>query len=209
VVSNAPATRVIERLEDDAPLLLERELGRGRVYFWATTLGVGWSAMPVSSVFVPFVTRLALAAAAGREPRCNVNGGDMVMVPWPVAGAGVRLTPPSGLPTNVSSSAWGSRAAVMLSAPAAPGLYSLEGVSGVFTQAHFTVVGEVPESDLRPLDAAARSALCAALDAPIYDGWAAAVSALGPADASLPAWPWLLALMLAIYLAESWFVRKL
>ncbi len=51
--------RVLIRLDDGAPLLLERPLGDGRVLLFTSSLDREWNDLPVQPVYVPFVAGLA------------------------------------------------------------------------------------------------------------------------------------------------------
>jgi hypothetical protein len=56
-----PATddRVLIRLDDGTPLLLERGVGAGRVLLFTSSLDHDWNDLPVQPVFVPFLAGLA------------------------------------------------------------------------------------------------------------------------------------------------------
>jgi hypothetical protein len=56
-----PATdeRVLLRLDEGTPLLLERTVGSGRVLLFASSLDREWNDLPVQPVFVPFMAGLA------------------------------------------------------------------------------------------------------------------------------------------------------
>ena len=56
-----PATddRVLIRLDDGTPLLLERGVGAGRVLLFTSSLDREWNDLPVQPVFVPFLAGLA------------------------------------------------------------------------------------------------------------------------------------------------------
>jgi len=51
--------RVLIRLEDGAPLLVERPLGAGRVLLFTSSLDREWNDLPVQPVYVPFIAGLA------------------------------------------------------------------------------------------------------------------------------------------------------
>jgi hypothetical protein len=58
-IEPAADDRVLIRLDDGAPLLIERTLGAGRVLLFTSSLGREWNDLPVQPVFVPFVAGLA------------------------------------------------------------------------------------------------------------------------------------------------------
>lgn len=199
---------VVFRLTNGDPVLLRRGIGRGWVYLWTSSLTISWTALPVRQSFVPFLTRLLHAAAAGSVWPRNLDPGKTVVLPWP-HGEAPQLTGPGGTRQQLAPVNWGEKAYIVLSAPPAPGLYRVGGEEDSGAAAHFTVCGTVPEGDLRSLTAAEGEAMAAVLGAPIHQGWGDAVAACGPADAFQAAWPWLLVAMLAMYLAETWLVRTL
>jgi hypothetical protein len=51
--------RVLIRLDDGAPLLIERTVGAGRVLLFTSSLDREWNDLPVQPVYVPFVAGLA------------------------------------------------------------------------------------------------------------------------------------------------------
>ena len=51
--------RVLIRLEDGSPLLLEHSLGDGRVIIFGSSLDREWNDLPVQPVFVPFLAQLS------------------------------------------------------------------------------------------------------------------------------------------------------
>jgi len=51
--------RVLIRLDDGSPLLIERTVGAGRVLLFTSSLDREWNDLPVQPVFVPFVAGLA------------------------------------------------------------------------------------------------------------------------------------------------------
>jgi hypothetical protein len=60
---------VIARLDDGAPLLVERAAGSGRVLIWATSLDPQWTNAPFHALWVPLMHQLARRSLAGRETR--------------------------------------------------------------------------------------------------------------------------------------------
>jgi hypothetical protein len=201
---------VLFRLADDAPLVLERRVGRGRVFVFASTLGISWNSLPVRQGFIPFWVRLIHAATAGREPTRNIRTGETLVLPWPAAGT-VQLTQPDQRHVELAVVAWRKEAFVQLAAPSQQGVYQLTGTTPDSEQTvdYFTVHGPTSEGDLRSLEADAQGRLEATLGVSIFACWPEAVDKLGAADATYALWPWLLVMMLGLYTFEAWFVRKL
>ncbi len=198
------------RLANDAPLVLQRSLGRGRVFVFASSLGISWNSMPVRQSFIPFWVRLAHAAMAGRAPARNLSAGEKLILPWPTAGV-LELTQPDQSRVELAAAAWQEQAFVQLEAPRRGGVYTLTGATkgGQQLTEYFTVRGTAGEGDLRSLDASGRAELATALGVPVFSSWPQAVEELGAADANSEMWPWILLIMLGLYAFEAWFVRKL
>ena len=80
-------TGVVLRLSNGDPLLIEKQIGRGKVYFYASTLGVGWTSLPVRQSYIPLLTRIFSAAVEGRTLPLNLEPGSTFITPWPTKGA--------------------------------------------------------------------------------------------------------------------------
>jgi hypothetical protein len=66
-VTPAPGAQIVARFDDGAPALLERRVGNGRVLVWTSTLNLEWSDLPLKSVFLPFMHRIATTLASYSE----------------------------------------------------------------------------------------------------------------------------------------------
>lgn len=65
-------SEVVLAYKDDAPALIERKVGQGRVMMWTTTIDREWSDLPVRTTFLPLVRRSVQylarrASSAGKE----------------------------------------------------------------------------------------------------------------------------------------------
>ena len=72
--------RVLARFDDGAPALVEGRRGKGRILVWATGMDRLWNDLPLHSVYLPFVHRLA-----------QHLGGQGELPAWHRAGATVNL----------------------------------------------------------------------------------------------------------------------
>ena len=201
------APGVVFELNTGDPILLHRGVGRGHVYVLASSLGISWSSLAVQQTHVPFLSRLMEAAMAGRGVARNLDPGRTFAAPWPRTARVTLSTPereerPAGLVLGRGNAAFGE-----VEAPPQRGLYTLRGDGGHLDT--FTVKGAFPEGDLRTVSAPQAEGLVAALGSPIYPAWERAVTAIGVRDRLRAMWPALLALMLALYFFEAWFVRSL
>jgi hypothetical protein len=94
-VTPAAGAQIIARFDDGAPALVERRIGSGRVLLWTSTLDLKWSDLPLKSVFLPFVHRMATTLASYSERRSWLTVGDVLEParPAPVPGAARQVTP--------------------------------------------------------------------------------------------------------------------
>ena len=58
--------QVLAKLDDGEPVLIERQIGRGRAVMLGTGVQVGWSNLPLRQIFLPLVTQLTLDLAGVR-----------------------------------------------------------------------------------------------------------------------------------------------
>jgi hypothetical protein len=100
------SARVIARLDDGAPLLVERPVGAGRIFVWAGSLDANWNDLPFHPLWVPLVHQLARRSVAGKEARSwftaphvlDLAGEGEAIVESP-SGDRMRLSPDSARPT--------------------------------------------------------------------------------------------------------------
>lgn len=95
------------RLESGIPLLVSREVGRGRVILLTTTIDLGWTDLPLQAVYMPLVQRLTAflgGEAGGGEERRSVQVGEVVSIPLPEGVVEATVTGPRGpVPAQVRS----------------------------------------------------------------------------------------------------------
>jgi len=94
-VTPAAGAQIIARFDDGAPALVERRIGNGRVLLWTSTLDLQWNDLPLKSVFLPFVHRMATTLASYTERRSWLTVGDVLEParPAPVPGATRQVVP--------------------------------------------------------------------------------------------------------------------
>jgi hypothetical protein len=141
------SAQVIARLDDGAPLLVERIVGSGRVLMWAATLDAEWNDLPFHPLWVPLAHQLARRSMAGRESRAWFT------VPHALdlgAEGDVTVESPGG--TRVRLSADSQRTTVDL---LERGFYEVRGGSTAIGAGRPIAVNVDPaESDLSHMDAA-------------------------------------------------------
>jgi hypothetical protein len=101
------SSQIIARLDDGAPLLIERTLGEGRIMIWAGTLDPQWNDLPFHPLFVPLMHQVARRSLAGREARSwfiaphvlNLATEDRDAIVESPSGQRVRVAPDSQWPS--------------------------------------------------------------------------------------------------------------
>ena len=141
------SAQVIARVDDGAPLLVERPVGAGRILIWAGTLDPAWNDLPFHPLWVPFAHQLARRSMSGRESR------DWFVAPHALdlAGEGtVTVESPSG--SRVRLSADSQRTTVELREQ---GFYEIRGgITAIGAGRPIAVNVDLAESDLSHIDPA-------------------------------------------------------
>jgi len=94
----SPAARVLARLDDGEPLLVEREVGQGKVIFIGTGAHVNWTNLPLRPIFLPLVARLTFSLAGVEHQRYDTLAGTPLELALPeeAAPVSVEVLPPGG-----------------------------------------------------------------------------------------------------------------
>ncbi len=190
-------TRVIAGLSDGSALLVERQVGSGRLLVLSAALSSSWSDLAVSPVFVAFALRtveylsddFSVDAQRAIGETLSVGGGTQVLAP-----DGKAIRPLAEL---------ASRATIELNTP---GIYTIENALG----RRFLAVGIDPrESDIAVIDDNIRAQWQAVGDnTESSDAQASDVTAAGlPADTS-SMHRWLLPLLALLILLEALFSHR-
>ena len=169
----AESAAVLVRLDNGAPLLLEKRYGDGLVLQFTTACDAEWSDLPQRPVFVPLMQQVIIGMATGVEPPRNITAGEpavaVVTVDAVAATAGdsaaVDATeetgPPAAMLTTTVVTPDGTREAVPVVQEGSqqlarylqtlrPGLYTMTLPDG--EDAHFVSGTDPAESALRLMD---------------------------------------------------------
>lgn len=157
---------VIMRLENGDPLMVVREVGKGRVMQVATTANDRWTSLPRRLAFVPLMQRLLMHLAIGENRIATPSAGEPIVVdlatlasesaePWTATtpdGRAVNVTPRDGI--------------LRLGETDLAGIYRFE--SSDLLVFHAAV--NVPEADLKrtPSDPAVRETAAKSIGATRY-----------------------------------------
>jgi hypothetical protein len=78
IVDERSHARVLARLDDGQPLLVERTIGAGSVLMLATGIQADWTNLPLKPLFLPLVARLTFQLAGAEAQQAQVLAGS----PW-------------------------------------------------------------------------------------------------------------------------------
>ena len=81
--STAPVAQVLARFETGDPLLISREIGRGRGLLMTVPLDSDGSTLPAKQDFVPFLHELVFQLARGAAASRNVEAGQPLILAVP------------------------------------------------------------------------------------------------------------------------------
>ena len=185
--------RVLMRLHEGGPLLVEHPLGAGRVMLFGSSLDREWNDLPVQPVFVPLIAQLSAYLAGDRQVSVDARLG-AVLSARAMGFAGAQVFAPDG-----------SKALDLAGAGAGGGVLveqiGFYEVAGAGHTERVAVNVEPGESDPAAMDAADQARW-----RDLSPG-AREAGAADPGGAEIPPtelWPWILALLAAVVLMESW-----
>lgn len=147
-------TQRILSLDRNAPLLLEKKLGQGRVIACATTANAEWTNLPLQPFFVPLMQRLTTyLATEGSAPAWQLVGTNL-RLPLEKAelGAEFTLRDPTGQTQTLKSQQEGDKVFVQSPPISQPGIFALQRV-GTDKATLLAFNTDNSESDLKPLPA--------------------------------------------------------
>jgi hypothetical protein len=77
-VTAAKDAQVLARFDDGSPALIERQVGRGRVLMWTSTLDLYWNDLPLKPVFLPFMHQVVRHLSSYRERPASSTVGQVI-----------------------------------------------------------------------------------------------------------------------------------
>ena len=101
----SPEARVMARLDDGEPLLVQRGVQQGTTTMLGTSAHVGWTNLPVRPLFLPLLARLTFELAGGERTRHQALAGSPLILPLEdqLGPSGVEVLPPSGATIRLST----------------------------------------------------------------------------------------------------------
>jgi len=193
---NPGQAKVIARLNDATPLLLEAHLGEGKALILASPLDGRANDLPLQPVFLQFVEKSLRWLSAAGERVGLVTVDDSYELRQSDTAAAVEVLNPAGQRALTVSEAAGAKAIALDQ----KGFWTFRRTGGRTEVLAANI--DRRESDLEEMPAES---------AELWQGDAAANQTTGPAApdrAQRQLWPWLLGLAVAALLAEVWVASK-
>ncbi|MBN2294306.1 MAG: BatA domain-containing protein [Pirellulales bacterium] len=90
--------RVLARLDDGQPILVERSLGHGKILMLGTSVHTGWTNLPLRPIFLPMMVRIAFELTGAEQGRYQALAGAPLVLQFDKQSqpVGVEVIPPSG-----------------------------------------------------------------------------------------------------------------
>lgn len=140
-------------MEDDAPLLMARPFGAGRVLLFTVSADRAWSNLPLTPIFLPLVHQVVRhGAGLVREPLWLTAGRDVVLPPSAGLAEKSPLFAPDGSKASVRPVQRDGRTDLQVDAARVPGVYETSDTAG--TKRPVVAINvDRRESDLSPVEA--------------------------------------------------------
>ena len=152
------ADRVFLSLSNGDPVLLHRRYGKGSVLLWSSTLGGGWSSLPVHQAYLPLLVRLLNFSSSFKPLSRNLVAGQPIIHDVTPTQGKLFLTTPDFKLRELSRIPHGDHRFIRYEEASLPGVYELQTESGE-TLARFFVKATDAESDLRAISQEAEKEL--------------------------------------------------
>ena len=89
--------KVLARLDNGDPLLVERAVGAGSALLLGTSAHVDWSNLPLRPIFLPLVAGLTFHLANAEAVQPQLVAGTPIVSPWPTTdNSGIEVLRPTG-----------------------------------------------------------------------------------------------------------------
>ncbi len=155
---HGPAAVVVARLENGAPLLIQRDTGRGRVLLVTVPLDADWTNLPTRSDYVTFLHEVIFhLAQSGARHNIAVGETLLLAVPSDFSFEAHTFHGPDGRTFPIALAGTGEGRVASLSDTWLPGIYTLKSRSDssdvdADRGRHFVVRSHAAEWNLMPLD---------------------------------------------------------
>lgn len=133
--NTTPSVRTLLALQDGQPLLVEKDLGRGRVLFFAASADRDWTDLPTRTAYVPLVHGLvsyaAHLSAAAQRPGVHIPEAARLVGRTEDDASTVTITTPDGQERLARYSREGASSVASYHAYTVPGIYRLATPTGL------------------------------------------------------------------------------
>ncbi|MBN1344884.1 MAG: VWA domain-containing protein [Phycisphaerae bacterium] len=206
------ASRIILRLSDGDPFVMDKHYGRGRVLLLATPLDIDWTNLPAAKVYVVMVHEMVYWLAQPSLSRWNVEPGQALVARLDAKTAGTTsvLADPTGRAVELTGERDGASMIFRYENADLPGVYRLMSPEGKGDpSAIFTVRPTGKEASLEPLSGRAREGLAERLGAAFAEDTDAVCRDMAIDTAGSELWQPLVAVVLGLLLAEVFLTRRI
>jgi hypothetical protein len=193
-------TRVLARLSDRSPLLVERRLGEGRVLVFTSGFDNLANDFPIRASFVPFIELSSkyLAGMQGQPLNVAVNSFIELRAGGADGTAAEVIGPDGKRVLSLEESTKAQNFAVTQE-----GFYDVRRAGG--RKELIAVNADRRESDLAPMTA---ETIALWQNTGKATGDRGGFAGVGETEEKKPLWPWILGAMILLALAESWFANR-
>jgi hypothetical protein len=191
--------RVVARLSDHSPLLIDKRVGEGRVLVLSSGLDNLANDFPIRSSFVPFIEQASNYLAGLEAQQANVAVDSFIELRHGAGeGTAAEVIGPDG--KRVLSLSESAKAQTF--AATQEGYYDVRRSGG--RKELVAVNADRRESDLTPMTAETVELWRNTGKSTSGEGG----TAQGQTEERKPLWPWVLGALIALALAESWFANR-
>ncbi|UCD83211.1 MAG: hypothetical protein JSU92_07755, partial [Deltaproteobacteria bacterium] len=144
---------IIIQYDTDAPALLEKKWGKGRVILFTSTIDRDWNDLPIKTTYLPLIHQLSqyLARSLAGEEEEEILVGQPKNLSWEGKEQVIRVVDPQGKVTMLTGKVREGRKEATYSETGIPGFYNVVGQDedeGGLSEAAFVVNIDVAESNL-------------------------------------------------------------
>lgn len=204
--ARSPGGTVLAKLENGAPWLIAKRVGKGTVMQLSTPLDSEWSTLPSKNDFVPFLHEIVFAYSTQRTSRNVDLGSPLVLDQAPLGELIVKG--PDGKESRTPTKIEGDRRTARFAQTTLPGVYEMRSVAGAGKPERFVVNFDRKESDLSALTPLESQGLTDKGLVFTTDAEAVAKNATDQ-QARSEFWWWLLLIVLGMLVFEVVMTRRL
>ena len=211
-VPDDSTSRVVMALDDGTPLVVERQVHRGRVILVGTSADVSWTPMPVLPSYVPIVQELLAFAVAEQLGRRNVQVGESIGATLPRIGGSTSVTvhTPDGRNETTPLVLEGGAGSWSFSATDPSGIYTASPTDAAEVKESFAVNLDTAEGNLaKATESELRQGVLAGVNVQVHADWQRMTdepARVTTSSSSLS--KTLLYLLLALLFVETYLARR-